>query len=108
MNKVVHALNENLRVIYRKAVDADAALNSLQAQGKGKFKTIFAEGSGFNTRSKRFGPYVEELAGEVAHIAKLEDDAASLQSSLNDALPILVSKIEAMLTTLEQFKQTVK
>jgi hypothetical protein len=46
MNKVIEALNENLRIIYRKAVDADAALNTLQSKGKGKFETIFVDGSG--------------------------------------------------------------
>jgi hypothetical protein len=100
MNSVVQALNENLRVIYRKSVDADSALNSLQSQGKGKFNTIFADGSGFVTRSKRFGPYVEELAGEVSVLA----DAPQAQVKI--ALPALVKKIELMLKTLEQFKKT--
>ena len=100
MNSVVQALNDNLRVIYRKSVDADTALNSLQAQGKGKFNTIFAEGSGFETRSKRFGPYVEELAGEVSVLVEADKEA------ITSALPLLVKKIEIMLSTLEQFKKT--
>lgn len=102
MNKIIEALNENLRVIYRKAVDADAALNTLSAKGKGKFNTIFAEGSGFTARSKRFAPYVEELAGEVAPLL----DANS--ETLNKALPDIVKKIELLLTTLQQFKATLK
>jgi hypothetical protein len=100
MNKIIEALNENLRVIYRKAVDADAALNTLQSKGKGKFETIFVEGSGFSTRSKRFGPYVEELAGEVALLVEVE------QSQLQDALPAIVIKIELLLTTLAKFKKS--
>lgn len=100
MNKIIEALNENLRVIYRKSVDADAALNTLQAKGKGKFDTIFTEGSGFATRSKRFGPYVEELAGEVAPL--VEANPHRIQT----ALPDIVKKIELLLTTLGQFKQT--
>ena len=100
MNSVVQALNDNLRVIYRKSVDADTALNSLQAQGKGKFNTIFAEGSGFETRSKLFGPYVEELAGEVSVLVEADKEA------ITSALPLLVKKIEIMLSTLEQFKKT--
>lgn len=100
MNKIIEALNENLRVIYRKAVDADVALNTLQSKGKGKFETIFVDGSGFSTRSKRFGPYVEELAGEVAPLVEAD------QNKLNDELPVIVKKIELLLTTLAQFKKT--
>jgi hypothetical protein len=99
---IIEALNDNLRVIYRKAVDADAALNKLQSKGKGKFNTIFAEDAGFTANSKRFGPYVEELAGDVAGLV----DANEQQ--LSQALPVLVKKIETMLTTLEQFKHIVK
>lgn len=102
MNKIIAALNDNLRTIYRKAVDADAALNALSSKGKGKFDSIFADGSGFTTRSKRFGPYVEELAGEVAAVAE------SNQEELNQALPVIVPKIELILTTLQKFKKTLK
>jgi len=102
MNKIIAALNDNLRVIYRKAVDADASLDALAAKGKGKFDTIFSDGSGFSTRSKRFVPYVEELAGEVAPLVKAE------QETLYKNLPEVVAKIELMLKTLQQFKQTLK
>lgn len=102
MNKIIAALNDNLRVIYRKAVDADAALSKLQSSGKGKFQTIFGDNSGFATRNKRFGPYVEELATEVAHIADADE------TTINKALPKIVPKIELMLQTLEKFKQTLK
>lgn len=101
MNKIIAALNENLKVIYRKALDADSALNSLKASGKGKFNTIFGDGSGFTTRSKRFGPYVEEIAGEVAVLVDANDETLKL------SLPSIVKKIELMLTTLEQLKRTV-
>lgn len=100
MNKIIAALNDNLRIIYRKSVDADAALDALQAKGKGKFDSIFADGSGFTSRNKRFGPYVEELAGEVSSLVDAD------QEILNQTLPDLVQKIELMLTTLEQFKKT--
>lgn len=109
MNKIIEALNENLKVIYRKAVDADAALNSLQHAGKGKFDSIFAAESGFETRSKRFVPYVEELAGEIAGVASAEQDMKDAeQDHINTALPSIVKKIQLMLNTLEQFKKTLK
>jgi hypothetical protein len=100
MNKIIAALNENLRVIYRKSVDADAALDALQGKGKGKFESIFVEGSGFTTRNKRFGPYVEELAGDVAPLADADQD------TINQALPNIVPKMELILSTLAQFKKT--
>jgi len=102
MNKIINALNENLRVIYRKAIDADTALNTLQSKGKGKFNTIFAEDAGFTTSSKRFVPYVEELAGEVAVLVNADEQ------TLNKNLPTIVKKIELMLSTLEQFKLSLK
>jgi hypothetical protein len=99
MNKIIEMLNQNLSVIYRKSIDADTALNALQSKGKGKFEAIFGDGSGFVTREKRFAPYVEELAGEIAVLAEAE------QATINGALPEIVKKIELMLTTLAQFKQ---
>lgn len=102
MNKVIDALNDNLRIVYRKAIDADATLNALQASGKGKFETIFDKSAGFESSSKRFQPYVEELAGNVARL--VDADQASLEANL----PALVKKIDIMLTTLDKFKQSLK
>ncbi len=102
MNKIITALNENLRVVYRKAIDADNALDSLKASGKGKFQHIFEENAGFATKSNRFTPYVEEIAGEVALLSKVEEE------ELSEKLPSIVKKLELMLTTLHQFKQTLK
>jgi len=66
MNKVIDSLNDNLRLSYRKAIDADTALDALQRSGKGKFNTIFGDDTPFISRSKRFKEYVEEVAGDVA------------------------------------------
>ena len=101
MNKIIQALNENLKVIYRKAVDADASLKALRSSGKGKFNTIFGDNTEFTTRSKRFVPYVEEIAGEVAGLVDADE------ATLEKALPSLVKKIEMMLSTLEQLKRSV-
>lgn len=100
MSKIIDALNENLKLIYRKALDADANLDGLQKSGKGKFNTIFTQESGFKTSSKRFAPYVEELAEDVLNLTKANEE------QLNQQLPPLVKKIELLLKTLEQFKKT--
>ncbi|MGB3726324.1 MAG: hypothetical protein WA981_11200 [Glaciecola sp.] len=100
MSNIISALNDNLKLIYRKSVDADAALNNLQNSGKGKFNTIFGDDTAFTTRAKRFGPYVEEIAEDVSHLVDADE------ATLGKALPNIVKKLELMLTTLEQFKQT--
>ena len=91
-----------MQLIYRKAIDADSAIDQLQAQGKGKFSTIFADQSGFETRAKRFSPYVSELAAEIE--ALKEED----QSQLAQKLPAIVRKIELMFSTLSEFKDVLK
>lgn len=103
MNKVITALNENLQLIYRKAIDADAALDALQASGKGKFNTIFGDDTPFATRSKRFKDYVEEAAGDVA-LLQSEADITVVEQQRR--IPMIVKKLELLLTTLEQFKKT--
>lgn len=102
MDALIEKLNENLRVIYRKSVDADAALNQLKQQGKGKFQNIFAANSGFTTSSQRFQPYVEEVAGDVAMLAEASEE------KVKEALPSIVKKLELLLTTLSQFQDSLK
>lgn len=97
MDSVHQQLQETLQTLYRKAVDADARLDQLQQQQKGKFAAIFAEDSGFTTRAKRFSPYVEEIAQDWQALKTLPEDEAKA------ALVPLVKKIELALTTLGQF-----
>jgi hypothetical protein len=104
MNNVVTALNENLQLVYRKAIDADQALDKLQSSGKGKFKAIFGDDTIFTSRSKRFREYVEEVAGDVALLQK--DDVASSEQVQQEKLTVIVKKLQLLLSTLEQFKQS--
>ncbi len=97
MDSVHQQLQETLQTLYRKAVDADARLDQLQQQQKGKFAAIFAEDSGFTTRDKRFSPYVEEIAQVWQALKTLPEDEAKA------ALVPLVKKIELALATLGQF-----
>lgn len=81
MNSVISELNNNLKVLYRQAIDADGKLDALQQQGKGKFKTLFNDDSGFSIEAKRFKPYVLEVASEVEALSNQEDiDQALLKS----------------------------
>ena len=97
MDSVHQQLQETLQTLYRKAVDADARLDQLQQQQKGKFAAIFAEDSGFTTRAKRFSPYVEEIAQDWQALKTLPEEEAK------SALVPLVKKIELALATLGQF-----
>ncbi|MFQ3249219.1 MAG: topoisomerase IA-like protein [Glaciecola sp.] len=99
MQQVITKITENMQIIYRKAIDADTALDALQKSGKGKFSVIFTEDSGFETRSKRFGPYVDELAMDIT---KLQDK----ETDVEKAIVSIVKKMELMLITLAKFKET--
>lgn len=102
MDSVHQQLQETLQTLYRKAVDADQLLDQFQHQQQGKFVAIFAEDSGFNTRSKRFGPYIEEIAADWQALMQLNEDDAK------QALLPLVKKIEQALSTLQQFNNSLK
>ena len=99
MSKVISALNDNLQSIYRKAVDADNFLEQAQSKGQGKFAAIFKGDSPFNITSKRFLPYVQEIADDIS---KLNTEDKEL---LQTQLPEIVKKIELLLKTLLEFKQ---
>lgn len=102
MQALHQQLHDNLQLIHRKAIDADAAIDSLQQQGKGKFTTIFDGQSGFSTEARRFGPYVKELATNIKAL-KSADEAA-----LSQQLPLVVKQIELLFKTLQEFKVSVK
>ncbi|UAA38317.1 hypothetical protein KIH87_16765 [Paraneptunicella aestuarii] len=102
MDSVISQLKENLQVLYRKAIDADASLAKLQAQGKGKFGSIFEESIGFQISSKQFKPYVEELSKDVDLLQGANEE--EMQQSLTD----VVKKMEIMFKTLAQFQQSLK
>lgn len=102
MQAVLDKLTQNMQLIYRKAIDADAALASLHQSGKGKFSNVFADDAGFTVSSKRFQPYVEELAKEVAQLAEADEE------DFKTALPVIVKKMELLLITLSNFQQSLK
>jgi hypothetical protein len=100
VEEVINKLKENLQLIYRKALDADKQLDILSKDGKGKFTVIFGDDSEFSSRSKRFIPYVEELAIEVNTLESAENLYAELLSKI-------VKKIQTLLVTLEKFKSAI-
>ena len=102
MQAILDKLKDNLQLIYRKGIDADQALDQLQKGGKGKHQSVFAEDAGFKVNSKRFAPYVQELADDIQ---KLEQNADAIDEQ---ALATVVKKIELLLITLGNFRQSIK
>lgn len=102
MQNVIEKLRENIQLIYRRAVDADAQLETLQQRGIGKHGQIFPTNAGFEVQSRFFLPYVEEL---VKHLELLQQAPEDTKQAM---LTSLVKQIHLMLTTLDQFKQSIK
>jgi hypothetical protein len=97
MQTVIEHLNENLKVLYRQALDADQKLDELQRQGHGKFAALFQKEAGFKVESKRFKPYVMDVATDVAELAESDDLD-------QDKLKTTVAKIQQLHTLLASFK----
>ena len=102
MDAVLEKLNENLQVLYRKAIDADKALEQLTGQGKAKHSSIFPKEAGFTVSSNRFAPYVAELSEEIARLSGSCDE--SQETQFNSSLSTVVKKMESLFVTLAQFK----
>ena len=103
MQPILDKLKENIQVIYRRAVDADAMLAKLHQQGQGKFQQIFPEDAGFAVSSKRFGPYVEELAKQVIAL-----ETCDSQTEFEQQLPDVVKKMELLFSTLGNLQASLR
>ena len=90
-------LIENISIILKRSLAADATLADLREHKKASFKAIFTQDAGFNCSENTFQPYVEEIA----------DDLLKWQETKNDQLLIsLVKKIEQLFTVLANFEQS--
>lgn len=102
MNQVIDSLKQNLQLLYRKALDADARLDQLSAQGKGKFQQIFPAHAGFSTDNTRFSPYVAEVAEQVLQIEQAIDTPEP------ELIADTVKKMELLFSTLANFSASLK
>jgi primosomal protein N'' len=90
-------LIENISIILKKSLTADATLADLREHKKAGFKAIFTKDAGFECTENTFQPYVEEVA----------DNLLTWQESKNNELLItLVKKIEKLFTVLANFEQS--
>ena len=96
MQAVIEKLNENLKVVYRQALDADKKLDELQQQGHGKFTALFDKNAGFDFEAKRFKPYVLDVAADVESLSNDGMDEEKLKKT--------VIKLQQLLQLLATFK----
>ena len=91
-------LIENISLILKKSLTADATLADLREQKKAAFEAIFKKEAGFNCTANTFQPYVEELADNLLQWQANKEDQQLL-------IP-LVKKIEQLFTVLAGFEQS--
>ncbi|NQY64309.1 MAG: hypothetical protein HRT38_11355 [Alteromonadaceae bacterium] len=90
-------LLENISIILKKSLSADATLTDLRAKEKAVFKTVFTKDAGFNCSANTFQPYVEEVA----------DEYLTWQKNQNEQLLIsIVNKIDQLFKVLNNFEKS--
>ena len=90
-------LIDNISIILKKSLSADATLMDLREKNKAKFTAVFKTDAGFKCSADTFQPYVEEVADELLLWQNSQDEKL---------LVTLVKKIELLLTTLANFEQS--
>lgn len=104
MENLINSLEDNLKDLYRKAVDADNQINELKKQGHGKFSAIFAEQNLFEIKADKFMPYLEHTAEQIL---KLKESTGSAEQN-QQQIELIVKKLHLLHTTLADFKQVLK
>ncbi len=96
MEQLLTQLDQNLKELYRKALDADAVLDDLQQQGHGKYQHIFPDGL-FQVQSNRFLPYLAETAEQISAIRQTQQfNTATLEN--------IVKQLQQLHLTLAEFR----
>lgn len=90
-------LIDNISIILKKSLAADATLAALREQKKAGFNAIFTKDAGFECSANTFQPYVEEIADELMLWQKEQKQQVLVK---------LVKKIEQLFLILEQFEQS--
>lgn len=90
-------LIDNISIILKKSLTADATLSDLREKKMAKFENIFTADAGFSASADTFQPYVEEVA----------DDLLKWQQSKDQQqLIALVKKIEQLFNVLGNFEKS--
>ena len=100
MSSFIHTrIKENLQEVLPLAQEADEILVSLSQEGKAKFSAIFPKHDLFQSDSKLFLPYVEEIDKDLKNLPDTYDPA------FEDLLRDLMKKIEVLNHVLAIFHE---
>jgi hypothetical protein len=91
-------LIENISVVLKKSLTADATLADLRDKKKASFEAVFNKEAGFTCSANTFQPYVQEIADDFLHWQENKTQQVLL-------IP-LVKKIEQLFTVLAGFEQS--
>jgi len=104
VENLIIELENNLKELYRKAIDADAKINELKKQGHGKFSSIFKDSNLFSVDANKFMPYLEETAEDILNLKNSEQDLENNKAAIEK----IVKKLHLLHTNLSSFAQVVK
>ena len=91
-------LIDNISLILKKALSADATLADLREKKIASFENVFKKNAGFSCSANTFQPYVEEIA---------DDLMLWQQTQAQATLVTLVKKIEQLFTILANFEKSI-
>jgi len=104
VENLISSLEQNLKELYRKAIDADSQINELKKQGHGKFDAIFKDDTLFDTKADKFMPYLEETAEQILSLKNSELNAQTQQADIE----LVVKKLHILHQTIGNFKGVLK
>lgn len=91
-------LMDNISIILKKSLSADATLADLREKKVASFENIFKKDAGFTCAANTFQPYVQEVA---------DDLMLWQQTQAKETLIMLVKKIEKLFTVLGNFEKSI-
>ncbi len=98
MSKAIEQqLIENISIILKKSLSADATLADLREHKKAGFEAVFKKDAGFTCSANTFQPYVEEVANDLVKWQQSHDQ---------QLLIALVKKIEQLFTVLGNLEKS--
>ncbi len=92
-------LLDNISLILKRSLAADATLADLREKKQAGFEAVFTKDAGFKCTANSFQPYVEEVADEFMLWQKNQEQ---------NLLISLVKKIEQLFIVLGNFEESYK
>jgi hypothetical protein len=90
-------LIDNISIILKQSLSADATLVDLREKKQASFAAVFTKDAGFTCSANTFQPYVEEVANDLIFWQKTSDQQTLIS---------IVKKIEQLFKVLANFEQS--